>query len=111
MPSKRQRQRNQKRNMRGGDLLKFEKEQIIKYVDDLKTNIQNMPVTEPVVADTKVESEVGNTVVTDTVVESEGGNAEEDKSEVTNTMPGGRKKSQKRKQRKNRKSQRRQKRR
>ena len=99
--------------MRGGNLLNSD--QIIKYVDELKTNIQNMPVTEPVVesvvTDTEegkpvVESEVGNTVV-----KSEGGNAEEDKSEVTNTMPGGRKKSQKRKQRKNRKSQRRQKRR
>ena len=108
--------------MRGGNLLNSD--QIIKYVDELKTNIQNMPVTEPVVesvvTDTEegkpvVESEVGNTVVKsevgNTVVKSEGGNAEEDKSEVTNTMPGGRKKSQKRKQRKNRKSQRRQKRR
>jgi hypothetical protein len=102
MPSKRQRQRNQKRNMRGGDLLKPDKDQIIKYVDELKKNIENMPeVAEPVVGNTEVKP----------VVESEEGNAEEDKSVVTNTMPGGRKKSQKRKQRKNRKSQRRQKRR
>ncbi len=100
MPSKRQRQSNQKRNMRGGVLLSSDKDQIIKLVDDLKTDIQNMPVTEPVVANTEeVKSEVDKSVVTDT--------------EVNNTegMPGGRKKSQKRKQRKNRKSQRRQKRR
>lgn len=91
--------------MRGGDLLKFDKDQIIKYVDELKTNIEKMPVTEP--EEDVNKSVVGNTEEGKPVVESEVGNTEKDKSE----MLGGRKKSQKRKQRKNRKSQRRQKRR
>ena len=105
--------------MRGGDLLKFDKDQIIKYVDELKTNIEKMPVTEPeedvnksVVGNTEVESVVGNTEEGKPVVESEVGNIEKDNIEKDKSeMLGGRKKSQKRKQRKNRKSQRRQKRR
>ena len=94
--------------MRGGELLKSDKNTIINFVNELKTNIEKMPV-EPEVNNTNVEPVVNNTEEGNT----EEGNTEKDEPVVTElkSVSGGRKKSQKRKQRKNRKSQRRQKRR
>ena len=104
---KQSKNRNQKRNksQRGGDLTSEDQTKIVEMVEELKVNIQDMPVVE----ETSVVVTEGAAEGTDAEgTDASGADASE--TEGANATVGGRK-SRRRKQRKNRKSQRKQKRR